>query len=235
MKKALLTLAIVTVGTIAAHAQVLTDWTFEGTASSTALTATDFTYGPADSGAQTTGSLSTGHHASTATVWSFPAGNGSVHSFSSNNWAVGDYWQFTLDTSTYSGLTLGWDQAGSGTGPRDFRLAYSSDGGTTFSDFTTYSVILSGFSTGSTNTAAHHSFDLSSITALDNNPNVVFRLIDNSTSAINGTGAVQSGGTDRVDNFTVSTTVVPEPSVIGMVGLGATLLMGAIRYRRRGV
>ncbi len=235
MKKALATLAIVGLTAIGVRAaDTLTDWTFEGTALSTITPATDFTYGPADSGVQTGGSKGSGHHASTATAWSFPSGNGSLRSFSSNNWAVGDYWQFTLNTSTYSNLVLDWDQAGSSTGPRDFKLAYSSNGGATFSDFATYTVILSGFTTGSTNTATHHSFDLSSITALNSNASVVFRLIDNSTTSITG-ATVASTGTDRVDNFTVTAKVVPEPSVIGMVGLGATLLIGAIRYRRRGV
>lgn len=235
MKKALATLAIMALATFAARAQdTLTDWTFEGTAVSTALTATDFNYGPADLGVQTGGSDGAGHHAATNTVWSFPAGNGSLHAFSSNNWQVGDYWQFSLNTSGYTNIMLGWDQAGSGTGPRDFKLAYSADGGLSFFDVSTYSVILSGFATGSTNTAAHQGFDASGITALNNNATVIFRLIDNGTTAINGTGTVATAGTDRVDNFTVTgLSAVPEPSVLGMVGLGAALVIGAFKYRRR--
>ena len=234
MKKALATLAIVTLAAVAAHGQTITDWTFEGTATSTALTGTDFTYGPADTGSQTVGSLGAGHHASTATVWSFPAGNGSLKAFSSNNWAVGDYWQFSLNTSTYSNIMLSWDQAGSSTGPRDFKLAYSADGGMSFFDVSTYSVIVSGFSSSSTNTAVHQGFDASGITAINNNAAVIFRLIDNGTTAINGTGTVASAGSDRVDNFTVTgVAAVPEPSVLGMVGLGVALVIGAFKYRRR--
>lgn len=221
MKKALLTLALVTVSAIAARADTIADWTFE-----TSIPATAGPFSP-EIGAGS----ALGLHAGAAT-YSSPAGNGSLHSFSANTWAVGDYWQFTINASTYSSLVLDWDQVGSNTGPRDFRLAYSTDG-TTFTDFTTYSVIVSGFSSGSTNTAAHHTADLSAITALNGQPTVVFRLFDNGTTAINNTGTVAAGGTDRVDNFTVTgVSAIPEPSVIGMIGFGTVLVIGAIRRRR---
>jgi hypothetical protein len=237
MKKALLTLALLTVAAVVTRADTLADWTFEGTPVSTALTsATDFDYGPADSGVQTVSSDASGHHVSTATAWSFPTGNGSAKSFSSTRWTVGDYWQFTLNTSTYTNLVLNWDQAGSSTGPANFRLAYSSDGGMSFTDFGTYSVVLQNFSAGTAQTSPspHQTFDLSAITALNNNASVIFRLVDNSTASIGG-GTVGTAGTDRVDNFTVSgtTSAVPEPSVLGMIGLGAAGLVGALRYRRR--
>ena len=62
-------------------------------------------------------------------VWSNPAGNGSAKSLSSNNWATGDYYQFTLtiSDSEFSGLGLSvyrFDQTGSNTGPKDFQLSY---------------------------------------------------------------------------------------------------------------
>ena len=61
--------------------------------------------------------------------------------------------------------------------------------------------------------AANTSRDLSAITALDNQANVYFRLIDNSTTSANG-GTVAAAGTDRVDNFTISGTAIPAaPSV----------------------
>jgi len=223
MKKALLTFGIVMVAALAVRADTIADWTFETSQPATA--------GPITPEVGAGSGL--GNHAGAA-VYSSPSGNGSVHSWSANLWAVGDYWQFSVNTTTFSNLQLSWDQAGSSTGPKDFRLAYSSDGGSTFTDFSTYTVILSGFSTGSTNTAATHSFDLSGVTALNNNANVVFRLIDNSTNAIGGsTAGVGTGGTDRVDNFTVTATAaVPEPSVIGMVALGTALVVGAIRHRK---
>ncbi|MDB6125108.1 MAG: hypothetical protein JWQ71_4101 [Pedosphaera sp.] len=63
-------------------------------------------------------------------------------------------------------------------------------------------------------------YDLSSITALDNASSIYFRLIDQATTSISG-ATVGTGGTDRVDNFTVFTvTPVPEPSTLALLGLG---------------
>ncbi len=63
---------------------------------------------------------------------------------------------------------------------------------------------------------------------LDNSSVITFRLVDTATTAINGT-TVASGGTDRVDNFTV-VGVVPEPSTVALVGAG---LIGMVAMRRR--
>src|SRR6478672_8109124 len=111
-----------------ASATVLDDWTFENiTISSAPGSSPVLTAGSrkADSGAQTTGSAFDGFHASSATVWSQPAGNGSPRSLSSNNWAVGDYLQFSFSTSGFSGISLTWDQVGNANGPRDFKVQYS--------------------------------------------------------------------------------------------------------------
>lgn len=163
----------------------------------------------AEVGAQTAGSAFTGFHASTATVWSTPAGNGSAKSLSANTWAVGDYFQFSVNTAPFaSNYSIAFDQTGSSTGPRDFKVKYSTDG-TTFNDFTgnTYVVpnfagVAVGWSATTAQPVSTLSFDLSSITAINNASTVYFRIIDNSTTAING-ATVATGGTDRVDNFTV--------------------------------
>jgi hypothetical protein len=76
------------------------------------------------------------------------------------------------------------------------------------------------------------SFDLSGITALDNQSNVYFRLNDSSNTSANG-GTVGTAGTDRVDNFTISATAVPEPATLVSLGWGAVLLCGGRRYFRR--
>ena len=138
-----------------------------------------------------------------------------LKSFSSNNWAVGDYYQFQTSTSVYHAIQVSWDQTGSGTGPRDFKLAYSTDG-TNFTDFYSYSLPSPAVSWSSTSTSSTTKFssDLSSITALDNKTNVYFRLIDTSTVSISG-GTVGTGGTGRVDNFTVSGIGPTPPSGVG--------------------
>ena len=78
------------------------------------------------------------------------------------------------------------------------------------------------------------SFDLSSITALDNQSIIYLRLIDSSTTSANG-GSVASGGSSRVDDFTIlgdaEVSPVPEPSNL-MAGALMCLMFGmrGVRY-----
>jgi len=161
-----------------------------------------------------------GVHATAGTDWTTPVGNGSADSFSSNEWLVGDYYQFTVSTLNYTGIQVSWDQASSGTGPRDFKLAYSTDG-TNFTDFGSPYTVLANAApnpvwNATTSSALYStSRDLSAVTAVDNQANVYFRLIDISTVSASG-GVVGTGGTNRVDNFTVSGTSTADvaPSVL---------------------
>jgi hypothetical protein len=213
----LIVLAIGTVG----RAAVLAQWTFE-----TSVPATAGPFNPEVGSGQASGS-----HAGAAT-YSSPAGNGSSRSFSSNTWAVGDYYQFQTSTTGSEDLLVTFDQTSSSTGPRDFQFQYSTNG-TTFTNFgSAYSVLANGtpnpaWSAGTPQTAYSFSFDLSSITALNNAPAVYFRLSNSSTVSANG-GTTASTGTDRVDNFTIS--AVPEPGSMLFVGLCALTL---VRARRR--
>jgi hypothetical protein len=77
----------------------------------------------------------------------------------------------------------------------------------------------------------HFNLDLSSVSAIENQSAVYFRVLDSSTTAING-ASVGTGGTSRVDNFTVSATAVPEPSTVMLVGIGLAGSLLAIRRRR---
>ena len=152
-----------------------------------------------------------GFHAG-ASTYSNPTGNGSTESFSSNNWVIGDYYQFQIATTNYTDINISFDHISSGTGPRDFIVQYSTDGSifTTFGGTGgTYVVIENAgantWASGSHNANSYYAVDLSSITALNNQATVYFRLVDNSTTSTNG-GIVASGGTSRVDNFTVTGT-----------------------------
>jgi hypothetical protein len=213
-----------------AHAStVIADWTFESTAPTTA--------GPI---APEIGSGSAiGKHASGATVYSSPAGNGSTHSFSSNTWATGDYYQFSVSTVGLGDVTLSWDQTSSSTGPKDFQLQYSTNG-TTFSSFASYSVLANASpnspwsSTGTENTAYSFTENLSSITALDNDAIVYFRLVQSDAVAANG-GSIGTSGTDRVDNVVIAgtaLTAVPLPSTAWLLGSALMGTLAAIRRRR---
>jgi hypothetical protein len=241
LKRALVLAAFSSVCAFSSEAQVITQWNFDSlavpnTAGTTPPTPTSGSY-LADVG---TGLL-TAVHASGSTVWSTPVGNGSAKAFSSNNWGVGDYYQFEVSTVGFSDINIGFMQNGSNTGPSSFKVQYSTDG-TTFTDFATYSIPTVTLNTAITwnantyNSASTLYFDLSAVTALNNAATVYFRLTDNGTASINGS-TVGTGGTSRVDTFTVSEghvdiAPIPEPGSVAMVTIGLGAVLFVMRRRR---
>ena len=180
----------------------IAQWTFETTIPTTA--------GPvsADVGSGT----GMGLHSADA-AYSNPSGNGSNESWSANKWSVGDYWQFSVSTLGFNGIQISYDQYGSGTGPRDFDVEYSTDG----IGFTT----ITSYALSAATTWDSRSFDLSSIAGLNNSSTVYFRLVDTSTASAND-GTVGTSGTDRIDNFTITGTQIPlnvPASTPGLAGL----------------
>lgn len=186
-------------------------WTFETLPS-------NFSYAPgagvsttnfyADAGTQAGIAAISGMHSGFGTTtYSSPAGNGSPRSLSSNGWTnnPGDYYQVVVNTTGFTNISLSMAQLGSGTGPRDFRIAYSVDG-VTFTPFATNLI-------GSSSTWTANSFDLSSITALANASTVYFRFIDLTTNSVGG-GIVGTGGTSRIDDITVAGTIAGPPQII---------------------
>ncbi|MCC6634683.1 MAG: T9SS type A sorting domain-containing protein, partial [Chitinophagaceae bacterium] len=146
----------------------------------------------------------TGNHASGSTTYNNPVGNGSAESFSSDRWASGDYYQFKTSSYGYQNITIDFDQTGSNTGPRDFKIQYSTDG-STFTDLSGGSYQLtadSWSSSGDPKSASSRTFDLSSVTALNNQANIYIRLTVSSSTAIDG-GSIATTGTGRVDNVTI--------------------------------
>ncbi len=177
----------------------IADWTFDTSAPSTAGP-----YSP-----EVGSGTATGFHASASAVYSTPAGNGSPHSYSSNVWAVGDYYQFEVSASGVGGINISYDQASSNTGPGYYLLEYSTNG-MAFTPSGTYQVLPNG--TGNpawSGTAAHDSVytvtpNLFSAAALNNSPTVYFRLVDCSTLPANATSTPGTAGTDRVNNVTIT-------------------------------
>ncbi|MBS1628381.1 MAG: hypothetical protein JSR07_10995, partial [Bacteroidetes bacterium] len=212
MRKVILLTAILFLGLSSWAQTVLSKWTFEGVTATNSGTTPTISLGSssADAGVLTAGSAFTANHASSSSTWSQPAGNGSLRSMSVNNWSVNDYWQFQFATTNFNALSITWDVTGSNTGPRDFKVQYSTDG-SSFTDATgtnsTYQVANVSWSISSISTAATTRFtlNLSAVTALNNASAVYIRFVQTSTTSVNGT-TVAPAGTSRIDNVTVTGT-----------------------------
>ncbi len=203
----------------------LATWTFESITTSTASgTTLSITTGTpiADAGVLTAGSAVSAFHTSSSTVYSNPGGNGSTKALSSNNWAVGDYYQFKVATTGYSGIKASWDQTGSNTGPAPFKIQYSTTAGgaSGYSDIMSYTLpnrlpSATGAVTWSSTTpialdSTTFRADLSANSAVNNKSEVYFRLVCTAATAIGSGSTFGSGGTGRIDNFTVTAvTTIP--------------------------
>ena len=172
-------------------------WTFETSVPTTA--------GP-HAPEQGTGSGS-GLHAG-STTYSNPVGNGSLESFSSTNWAVGDFYEFQISTEGFEDISISFDQASSNTGPRDFGIFYSTTGIGPFTDTgIDYEVLANAAPNPTWSSSSPHAeftfeFDLSDISALDDQPTMFLRLVNRSNISANGM-TVATNGTSRVDNFSI--------------------------------
>ncbi|WP_375561187.1 Ig-like domain-containing protein [Bernardetia sp. OM2101] len=167
---------------IGLQAQAQTDivtWTFEGDVSTTATG---------------TGTASAGSGVGNE---SFPAGNGGGDSWSFTGWSDGAidtdaYVQFSTSTSGFEAIQFLFDERRSGTGIRDFEVQYSTDG-------TTFTAIPTTVTNVPDNTSYRsHAFDLSAITALNNQATIYFRIY--------GYNAEASTGTWRFDNVKIQGT-----------------------------
>jgi hypothetical protein len=184
-------------------------WNFEALGAITSGPVAVYNGPAATVGLNATGSSMKGNHASAATNWTTPVGNGSLVSLSGSNWAIGDYYQFQTSTYGFSTVYLALDQTGSSTGPRDFQVSYSLDGTNFTSDGSVYALSNSNAWNSTPYKPEHtRSFDWSSISGIAGQPMVYFRVTNTSTvSLVND--LVGASGTSRVDNFSVSGTLCP--------------------------
>lgn len=202
--------------TLQLHAVTISQWTFESPNVPPILTdsATQTGINPA-AGSGT----ASGTHASLNTDWKTSAGSGSTTGWSANNWAINDYWQFEVATTDFINIKINWDQRSSSTGPHDFGLFYSTDGNT-FTSFGSDYILADSY--------ANFSRDLSSITNLNNDSSVFFRLV--ATSGASGTS-----GTSVIDNFTVTgetiaTNTVPDTLPFTFI---ASFLLGFLAFAHK--
>ncbi|MDR3456594.1 MAG: PEP-CTERM sorting domain-containing protein [Verrucomicrobiae bacterium] len=222
-------------------ADVIADWTFQSSLSTNNIVGAGKTPGSTQSGivADIGSGTASAFHATAGTAWSIPSGNGSSNSWSANNWSQNDYYQFQVSTLGYNSITISYDQVGSSTGPKTYTLQYSTDGSSYIAFGSSYSVLSSpGWNPNTASGSAGESFtfDLSSLSALDNLATAYFRVVDLSatTGGAIGGGNVGTSGTDRIDNFAVvgSVIAVPEPSTLVLASLGGLGCLFALRRKR---
>lgn len=175
--------------------QTLALWTFEVSVPAATNQAT-LTGLVAEEGTNAANSFAAGVHVNAATDYSNPAGNGSLESFSSNEWAIGDYYQFTTSTTGFEDIVVSFDQTRSSSGPATFGIAYSTDG-TNFTEFAEYTVGTETWSTSTPGVASSFSYNMSALTALNNVATVTIRLVAKSAPS-------STGGTNRVDNVRIA-------------------------------
>jgi hypothetical protein len=208
-----------------ASADLVCGWTMP-TAVPAATTGVSYNYGAADQGAGAAGSMLSSAHVAAATTYSSPSGNGSTYSLSSNNWAIGDYYQVAFSTIGSAGLSISWDQTRSSTGPATFDALLSIDGGATWTNLLTgYSVIQAGLAgTGTTSwSSVTNQVAFTQTVALGLSAENLTDVRVRFSSTVTTTAA----GTNRIDNILV-TNNIPTPGAIALLGLA-----GLVARRRR--
>ena len=213
-----------------AKAAVLASWDFEDLSGSLNQTGTNF--GPL---ASTTGTGKLfAQHASASTDFTSPVGNGSDRSLSSNNWAIGDYYEFYTGSNGFKDLKLSWSQTSSNAGPGDFGVMYSTDG-VHFNLFSGYTVAPNSWSFSSQSLASNKIVDLSSVLALNDKGLLSLRLVMNGGGrADGGTAGVLATGTSRIDNVSIEGIPIPSavPAPLPLFGLAGAFGVSR-RLRRR--
>ena len=222
--------SIVAVAAVAtsASADLVCGWTITTafpTGTGNVPTGVTYGVGAGDQGALTAGSSLDSVHALAAATYTSPAGNGSQYAFSSNNWSTGDYYQASFSTLGYDTISLSWDQARSSTGPANFELIMSLDGGSSWTTIlASYTVLQSGGggAPGTWSSTTYNAIYSSStsLAGAENASSVIVRFRSLVTSA--------ASGSSRIDNVFINGNAVPAPGAIALLGLA-----GIVGRRRR--
>lgn len=239
-KKAFISLVVaLSVSAGASYADVITAWDFEGD-----VTTPSTGSGTAALVGGTTATFATGN----------PGRGWNTTTYAAQGTGSGTRGvEFLVSTAGYQDITVSYDHRASGTASRWSELQYTLDG-STWTAFGNNSGSLSPH-----DTFYAQSFDLSTITGANNNPNFGVRIVSifspvafdqnaslpdyaansayqraNAQSGFDpgsgvGTGDYGTTGTWRFDNVTISGNLVPEPATLVLLAFGGLL---AMRRRR---
>lgn len=109
-----------------------------------------------------------GYAASSYTSWGYETDNYPAQNTASGTAGM----RFAIPTGGYTGITVSFDKLHGATASRYVRFQFSTNGGQTWSDAATGSLMQE-----TTTNWTNWSFDLSSFPAVDNNPNFQFRMV----------------------------------------------------------
>jgi hypothetical protein len=124
--------------------------------------------------------------------------------------------QFNVSTADRGNIVISWDALPSNTGPKYYRLLYTTDASVVSPVWVAYNATGSGTESGlyvnpvGGSWTIQNQADLSGVPALQNNPNAAFRLVSAYAPGTSAYAAAQSGstagsgGTLRLDMVTVS-------------------------------
>lgn len=136
--------------------------------------------------------------------------------------AATNYYQLVVNTSGFSQISIAFDNQASASGPARLGVLYSTDG----SNFTAQATVLTGNAAFTATT-----FDLSSVSALDNQSLVTIRLYAFAGSAADRTGrsAFASSGTLRIDNLAVRARTIHATKVLlDYAAIGLSIRSGSV-------
>ncbi|MFH1705456.1 MAG: thrombospondin type 3 repeat-containing protein, partial [Patescibacteria group bacterium] len=129
----------------------------------------------------------------------YTGADGSAEALSSTGWNLGNrtkYWQISLTTLDHQNLTLSSKQKGSLTGPKNFKVQYSLDSGSTWNE------IVGSDLTVDTDWESAGALTNVALPTESNRPEFLLRWIMTSDTAIGGS-EVGSSGTNRIDDIII--------------------------------